>query len=112
MNRCQGITASKKKCTNKTKDTHCHYHQCQKSIYQMPLPKLPLSLYDQNDPIHKIGNDPCSICLCDVEKDEDCLLKCLHKHHIHCIKQMIEPFCPVCRGPLEFFNKINIDNTN
>ena len=97
-----GITASKKKCNNKVLiGQYCHYHKSQQKATLM---------IDAHAEENQIGKDPCSICLCDVDETEDCFLTCSHPHHVLCVKQLIEPFCPVCRGPLQFKKtpKINI----
>lgn len=54
-------------------------------------------------------DDVCSICLCDVDKEEDCDLLCGHRHHVDCIKQVIKNECPVCKEPLIFGKKNSID---
>ncbi len=120
---CLGITATQKKCTNKiTKNNpYCRYHKNQQSndnLSKEIFPSLKIAKeaidinnVDINDIDNQIGNDPCSICLCNVDENDDCLLICEHKHHVDCIKQLHEPFCPVCRVSLAFktSKKINID---
>src|SRR5436309_2924927 len=97
---CLGITASKKKCTNKVRiGQYCRFHQNQQNNHQNKKNNQPINYHAEE---HQIGKDPCSICLCDVDEKDDCHLICLHKHHTDCIKQMIIDFCPVCRGPLTF----------
>lgn len=132
---CLGMTATKKKCTNKVTqvNSYCRYHKNQiknlanelnnenKEEKYEYLAKIAQESYDSyhnnkvnidiHDEKNQIGNDPCSICLCDVDECDDCNLVCSHKHHVDCIKQLHEPYCPVCRLPLEFktSKKINID---
>jgi len=48
------------------------------------------------------GNeDRCTICLCDIEKDEDIInLKCSHTFHDECLRQYLKDYdfkCPICR---------------
>lgn len=104
MSTCLGITNQNKKCNNKVLSGHyCRFHKSQQITTKSTKMENNLINYDDN-----IGNDPCSICLCDVEED-DCHLICKHKHHTACIKQLHQPFCPVCKGPLEFKQNINIE---
>ena len=48
------------------------------------------------------GNeDRCTICLCDIEEDEDIInLKCSHTFHDECLRQYLKDYdfkCPICR---------------
>ena len=101
-NICLGLTAKKEKCNAKVKrpERYCYRHKHQnKSKNYKPL--IPI--------VSKDFDDVCSICQCDVEKEEDCDLLCGHRHHIDCIKQVIKNECPVCREPLVFGKKTNIN---
>lgn len=102
---CIGITASKRKCNNKVLvGQYCHYHQFQQ-VKNEPKVESKTLIINTNDKENQIGNDPCSICLCDVEETDNVFLICEHPHHVACVKQLIEPFCPVCRGPLKSQSK-------
>lgn len=103
---CIGITATKKKCHNKVlSGNYCHYHKFQEKV--TPL------IVDHHNQDNQIGENPCSICLDNVEDEQNCNLICNHPHHTACIKQLIKPYCPICNHPLEFktSNKI-IDTIN
>ena len=45
--------------------------------------------------------DRCTICLCDIDKDEDIInLKCSHTFHDECLRQYLKEYdfkCPMCR---------------
>ncbi len=89
--RCLGKTNKNTPCRNRcVKSSYCRFHK--KEIIE----------------IDEMSIGDCSICLCDVDEEQDCRLICGHIHHIECIKQLIKAECPVCRGPLEFKKNIDI----
>ena len=57
---------------------------------------------------HQHKPPDCSICLCPVDPTEDCQLVCQHAHHKSCLLQLLKAECPVCRGPLEFTQEMDI----
>jgi uncharacterized protein YbaR (Trm112 family)/predicted nucleic-acid-binding Zn-ribbon protein len=102
-----GKTLKNKPCTKIIKNgLYCHNHQYQKDKIKIIDDVIPNNIDIHNDE-YIIGD--CSICLCDVDNDDDCRLVCGHRHHIECIKQIIKSECPVCRGPLVFNKDINIE---
>lgn len=82
MSRCVGKTAKGTPCTKRTKAGYCHLHRptvintntSNKTNKKVPEIK-PEIIIDIHDEAYVIGE--CSICLCDVEQDDDCLLVCV-----------------------------------
>lgn len=119
---CQGITSKKRPCQNKVngQNKYCRYHGEPIKSEIKPVAIKPVIINNSNNgrpPIPIISNRPikmqkenCSICLCEVEADEDCNLICGHAHHVECISKLFKPECPVCRAPLQFKQKGIIDN--
>jgi hypothetical protein len=104
---CLGVTVKGIKCNARVKnpDHYCFRHKNQnlisiKSTSKKLEPKIIVT---------KDFDDVCSICLCDVDKEDDCDLLCGHRHHVDCIKQVIKNECPVCKEPLIFGKKNSID---
>ena len=101
---CSGTTLVGKACTRKVKSPGilCHNHKPKQSpdIIKM-LSNQQVNI--KSDQI-KVKLDDCSICLCEVEENEDCGLKCGHSHHIDCVKGLIKLQCPICR---EFLKDLN-----
>lgn len=109
-NICLGTTGKNTRCNNKVTKPHlyCYRHKNQNMIsikstskhYKEPKDKIEVT---------KDFDDVCSICLCDVDKEDDCNLICGHRHHVDCIKQVLRSECPVCKGPLTFGTKNTIN---
>lgn len=93
--RCLGKTNKNTPCRNRcVNSSYCRFHK--KETIEIKEKEIEESIGD------------CSICLCDVDEEQDCRLICGHIHHIECIKQLNKAECPVCRGPLEFKKNIDI----
>ena len=93
--KCEGINKKGKQCSVKVKaGKYCRFHK-QKSPVKMVLITKPQQVIESNTIV-----DPCSICLCEVDPSEDCMLECLHPHHIECAKMLSQNACPVCRKEL------------
>lgn len=95
MNQCQGKTIKNKPCTNKvTKpNQYCRFHLKNK------VATTSTTLVSQEI---NIKTTDCSICLEEVDNENDCYLQCGHAHHIQCINQLKKLECPRCRGPMVF----------
>lgn len=104
---CLGVTVKGTKCNARAKksDHYCFRHKNQNLISIKSTSKK----LEPNIIVTKDFDDVCSICLCDVDKEDDCDLLCGHRHHVDCIKQVIKNECPVCKEPLIFGKKNSID---
>jgi len=103
---CLGVTLKKNKCYRRVKypQCYCYEHKNQEILEKTVKSTSPLYQLE-----NKIYNDVCSICLCEVEEQDDCHLQCGHPHHVMCIKQIIKPNCPQCCQPLIFKQKNEVD---
>lgn len=104
---CLGVTMKGTKCNARAKkpDHYCFRHKNQNLISIKSTSKK----LESNIIVTKDFDDVCSICLCDVDKEDDCDLLCGHRHHVDCIKQVVKNECPVCKEPLIFGKKNSID---
>jgi hypothetical protein len=62
--------------------------------------KQNVEVFHNMDIIHNDLHDNCSICLCDIYKNESMYnLKCHHKFHTHCLipNLKVSNTCPICR---------------
>jgi hypothetical protein len=110
-NVCQGKTLKGLPCSKRIKGSaiFCHNHRDQqfkevekkKEIKVIPVVKTVEEKIEEKIVEKKILSDDCAICMCEVEVNDDCELRCKHPFHLECIKQLHEPKCPVCRGTLE-----------
>lgn len=108
-NICLGLTAKKEKCNAKVRKPE---HYCYRHKNQDNMISIKSTSKNYKPIVTKDFDDVCSICQCDVDKEEDCNLHCGHRHHIDCIKQVIKNECPICREPFVFGKKISIDIEN
>lgn len=114
-NICLGTTGKNTRCNARVKkpQQYCYRHKNQNMISIKSTSKHYRAPKEEKKIIEVMNDfdDVCSICLCDVEKEDDCNLICGHRHHVDCIKQVLKSECPVCKGPLTFGTKniINVE---
>jgi hypothetical protein len=113
---CHGLSSNKKPCTYRVKlpNKYCRYHKSQESkerSKKRSKEKIKEEKKEENIDIivNDINKEACSICLCDVEEEDDCHLVCNHSHHKECVNKLLKAECPVCRGPLKFKKITNIN---
>jgi hypothetical protein len=118
---CHGLSSNKKPCTYKVKlpNKYCRYHKAQESKERSKEEKSKEKIKEERKEekieekidiiVNDINKESCSICLCDVEEEDDCHLICNHSHHKECVGKLLKSECPVCRGPLKFKKVTNIN---
>ena len=107
---CIGHTAKNKPCFRRvTNHKYCHDH-IKQEIKNVNI-QVKQETKNVNIQENKDMKNECSICLCDVDDDDNCWLICGHRHHNDCISRVIKRQCPMCRGPLKFIkpSQINVN---
>lgn len=107
--RCSGRRDSdNKRCSRRVKKTKptdvqvwCYMHFNQRKIISSGSKSPEVTSPELTSNEVTTSNEECPICFDIIEDKDDAELKCKHKFHLDCIKQLHNTSCPMCRAPLE-----------